>query len=113
MFFAIGVLLVLLGWPLAARRVRPNRWYGLRVRATVTDERVWYDANAVSGRDMMALGVAVAAIAAALPRVIPLPEVVYTAVCAGLLAVGTLVLVVRGWLLANRMRDERRGTPGR
>lgn len=34
----------------------PNRWYGLRLPATFADEQVWYDANAVGGRDMMLLG---------------------------------------------------------
>jgi SdpI/YfhL protein family len=56
LFPAVGVLFVILGWPLAARRVWPNRWYGLRVTATFADERVWYAANAVVGRDLMALG---------------------------------------------------------
>ena len=56
MFPVVGLLLIALGWPMAARRVPPNRWYGLRVPATFADEQVWYVANAVAGRDMMALG---------------------------------------------------------
>jgi hypothetical protein len=51
LFPVLGLLLVVLGWPMAARRVRPNRWYGLRVPATFADEQVWYDANAVAGRE--------------------------------------------------------------
>jgi hypothetical protein len=34
LFPVLGLLLLVLGWPLAARRVRRNRWYGLRVPAT-------------------------------------------------------------------------------
>ena len=30
LFPAVGLLLALLGWPLAIRRVGPNRWYGDR-----------------------------------------------------------------------------------
>jgi hypothetical protein len=34
-FPALGLLLIALGRPMAARRVRPNRWYGPRVPATL------------------------------------------------------------------------------
>ena len=44
LFPVVGALLALLGWPLAARRIGPNRWYGLRVPATFADRRVWFDA---------------------------------------------------------------------
>lgn len=110
LFPVLGLLLVALGWPMAARRVRPNRWYGLRVPATFADETVWYDANAVTGRDMMAVGALVAAIALVLPHVADLPGDLYTAVCAGVLGVGSLILAVRGWRLANQLlRKRRRG----
>jgi hypothetical protein len=56
MFVGAGLLLMLLAVPLARRRVRPNRWYGLRLRATFADERIWYDANAASGREMAVFG---------------------------------------------------------
>ncbi len=39
MFPLVGLLLIGLGWPMAARRVPPNRWYGLRVPATFADEK--------------------------------------------------------------------------
>ena len=108
-FPALGLLLVALGWPMAARRVRPNRWYGLRVPATFADEQVWYEANAVAGRDMMALGSAILLVALAIRRLALLPAGTYAAVCAGLLGVGSLILTVRGWRLANRLLRERRG----
>jgi uncharacterized membrane protein len=111
-FPALGLLLVALGWPMAARRVRPNRWYGLRVPATFADEQVWYDANAVAGRDMMALGAAIVVVALALTRVANLPSSAYTGVCAGLLGVGSLILAVRGWRVANRLLRERRANSG-
>jgi hypothetical protein len=59
LFPALGLLLAALGYPLARRRVRPNRWYGLRVPATFASERVWFEANAVAGRDLILLGSAV------------------------------------------------------
>ena len=47
-----GPLLVLLALPLWGRRVPPNRFYGVRTRRTLSDEAVWYDVNARSGRDL-------------------------------------------------------------
>ena len=44
------VLMAALSLPLIARRVPPNQLYGFRVPATYADRRVWYAANAASGR---------------------------------------------------------------
>ena len=108
MFPLLALLLITLGWPLAARRVRPNRWYGLRVPATFADETVWYDANAVAGRDMVGLGLLVLAIALVLPHLTELRRETYAGVCAGILGLGSLLLAVRGWRLANRLLRQRR-----
>jgi uncharacterized membrane protein len=109
LFPALGLLLVVLGWPMATRRVPPNRWYGLRVPATLADEHVWYEANAVAGRDIVTLGAVVALVALVLPRLTRLPDVAYTGACAGILGVGSFVLAVRSWRLANRLLRARRG----
>jgi uncharacterized membrane protein len=106
LFVGFGVLLVGLGWPLALRRVKPNRWYGLRVPATFADERVWYQANALTARDMMTLGAALTLLALVLPWVVSLPEGVYTGICAAVLGLGSLILSVRGWRAANRLLRE-------
>jgi hypothetical protein len=112
MFPALGVLLIVLGWPLATRRVRLNRWYGLRVPATFADPQIWYDANAAAGRDMMLLGAAIVVIALGLPRVANLSNSAYSGILAGILGVGSLALTVRGWRLANRLLRNRRSGAG-
>jgi uncharacterized membrane protein len=109
LFPLAGILLIGLGWPMAARRIRPNRWYGLRVPATFADEGVWYDANAVTGRDMVALGAAVVVVALGVPLLVNLPLPIYSAMCGAILGLGSLILAVRGWRTANRLLRERRG----
>ena len=42
----VDALFVLVSIPLARRKVSPNPWYGYRTRATLGDEKVWYEANA-------------------------------------------------------------------
>ena len=105
LFPALGLLLVALGWPLARRRVRPNRWYGLRVPATFASERIWYEANAVLGRDMMLLGSAVG-IAGLLLPLVGLRDSLVSVACVAVLAVGSLAATLRGWRLANRLYRE-------
>jgi hypothetical protein len=58
MFVATGVLMVALGIPMAQRRVPPNPWYGFRVPKTLAagNERLWYDANAYSGKWLIGVG---------------------------------------------------------
>jgi uncharacterized membrane protein len=101
-FPAVGMLLIGLGWPLARRRIRPNRWYGLRLPATFADERVWYEANAVAGRDMMAVGAAVGLTGLLLPAAGLHPNLVAVC-CAAILTVGSLAATLRAWRLANRL----------
>jgi uncharacterized membrane protein len=116
LFPALGLLLVGLAWPLAFKRVPPNRWYGLRVPATFADEGVWYEANARAGRDMMALGAMVVLVGLFLPLVVPLRQEAYAGICAAILGVGSLILATRGWRAANRMlrelRDNGAPSPG-
>jgi formate hydrogenlyase subunit 3/multisubunit Na+/H+ antiporter MnhD subunit len=109
-FPALGLLLFGLAWPLAFRRVPPNRWYGLRVPATFADERVWYEANARTGRDMMALGGIVVLVGLFLPLVVPLRREAYVGICAAILGLGSMILTTRGWRAANRMLRELRDT---
>jgi uncharacterized membrane protein len=107
LFTALGLMLVVLGWPLARRRVGPNRWYGLRVPATFADEQVWYDANAVAGRDLIALGALLVILALTLPTLAGVPERASALICAAVAVAGSLGMSVRGWRLANRLLRQR------
>ena len=53
-------LLALTSLPLALRLVPPNPYYGFRTRFTLSNRAVWYDANALVGRGLLA-GAAVSA----------------------------------------------------
>jgi uncharacterized membrane protein len=111
-FLLSGFLFIVLGWPLARRRVPPNRLYGLRVPATFADIRVWYDANALAGRDMMGLGVATVLLAILLPLSMRLAESMYAGVCGVFIGIGALIMTFRGWRRANRMLRARNASSG-
>lgn len=108
LFIGTGVLLIALSIPLIRRRVRPNALYGLRVPATLSDEVVWYEANARSGRDLCILGcvqVLVAVVLAIVPGIsLDTFVLVNTAVVAG----GALIAAVLGWRRANHLLASRK-----
>ena len=98
---AIGPLLIVLSIPLIFRWVPRNRFYGLRIPATLGNESVWYDANALSGRHMLALG----ALMVLLDFLLPAGSRI--GVLQAVAIVGLLLIVVVDWRTANRWRRER------
>ena len=60
---AVDALFVLLAIPLALRKVRPNVVYGYRTRATLSDQELWYEANAHFGRRFLVASLVSAAAA--------------------------------------------------
>jgi uncharacterized membrane protein len=100
-FASIGVLFVLLGLPLALRRIGPNWWYGVRVPETLNDVRLWYAANAYCGKHLAVAGTIIAVVAAAVYLIPGVNGVWYTllcaatTLCASFSLVGGCALVVR------------------
>ena len=103
----LSVMLVLVSIPLLLRRIPPNAFYGLRVPATYADEWVWYEANALAGRDMVALGVLLTVLALVLP-VFGLEGGTPSMVWAAVAGVGSLVMTLVAWRRANRLLRTRR-----
>src|SRR4051812_25154315 len=99
LFIAVGLVFVGVSIPLIRRRVKPNRTFGLRVAATFADEWVWYEANARTGRDLLFNGLC--QIVSAL-LLLPVPDVTYALINAGLILASTLWIVVVGVSRADR-----------
>lgn len=59
-----GVVLVLVSIPLVRRRVKPNRWYGIRIPKAYASEANWYAINSVGGRWLARVGTAIALVGA-------------------------------------------------
>jgi len=57
LFVFVGLLVAGLSVPMILRRVKPNPWYGFRTPKTLADEEAWYEANAYSGRLLLAVGI--------------------------------------------------------
>jgi uncharacterized membrane protein len=98
---ALGPLLIVLSIPLLFRWVPRNRFYGFRIVATLRNDSVWYDVNALSARHMITLGVLMVALEFLLPLSTRIP--VLRAV--GL--IGIVAIIVADWRTANRWARER------
>jgi uncharacterized membrane protein len=104
-FPLIGLVTLLLGWPLARGRVPPNRWYGVRLRATLSSPAVWYEANAVCGDELVRMGLVLLVVALALPFARGLPELGYVSICLAVFVVGSARATVRGIRVVRRLTD--------
>ena len=107
LFAGTGLLLVALAVPLVRRRVKPNVLYGLRVPATFSDEWVWYEANAKSGRDLLIVGILQFVMALALAREARINEATYSIVNAAILLVAVVIAAIIGWRRANALLRQR------
>jgi len=105
-FPSIAGLSLVVGWPLAMRRVPPNKWYGVRLPTTLSDRAIWYEANAVTGFDLIRLGVVLLAVSLGLQFVTGLPELGYVVICLAVMLVGSIRAVSRGARLAERLHRD-------
>jgi len=92
-----ALLLILFAVPLWMRRVPPNRYYGVRTRATLGDEERWYAVNASAGFDLFISGIVLLAGILVLERIGAAWPPELRNLAAAALLVGLLVRVsVRG-----------------
>jgi hypothetical protein len=110
-FVGMGILSIATGLPLADRRIPRNRWYGVRIRETFGDEQIWYEVNALAGRDLTVLGVLLVLAALTLPAVLA-PQT-YVASIGLAFAAGAMLMLVRSVRLARRLWRERGPGGGR
>ena len=98
----IGTLFIAVSVPLILKKVPPNKWYGLRIPATFSDETVWYEANVWTAKDMLKLGVLIIIAGAAL-HFAPIPLWGKILVWVGIVEIGVMTMLIRGWRYANQL----------
>ena len=94
-YFLAGFVLFAVGVPFLRGWVPRNRLAGFRTPKTLSNDRVWYEANRVAGRDMLIAGLVVmatAVVSALLAQQIPglTLEKISKLVCIGALLIATL-----------------------
>jgi uncharacterized membrane protein len=61
LFTIVGLLFIGLSIPLLLGRVPPNHFYGCRTARTLSDPKIWDEANRASGKDFLISGVLILA----------------------------------------------------
>ena len=87
----LGVLCIVGGLPLAMNIIPPNRWSGVRLRKTLSDERIWYLANSYFGKLWILAGTVTVVFAVVL-RPTAMSPATYGSICV-LVLFGGLVLM--------------------
>src|SRR5438270_13471878 len=100
---ATGLLIAALAVPLIRRKVGLNSLYGFRVRKTLADPTVWYEANAFAGRCMFRSGVATSLACLALYFVPAIGPVSYAFACLLSTLPGVAVGIILSFRLLNRL----------
>lgn len=108
-YIVTNALLVGLGIPLLRRRVKPNGLYGLRIRETLADEDIWYEANARSGRDLIIIGVLGLVLTVGLHLAPQVSESTYHYLMMGYLLAAVVLSFVVDLRFAKRLWEERQG----
>jgi uncharacterized membrane protein len=62
----LGLLLIAICIPLLLGKIPPNSFYGFRTPQTLVDEKIWYPANRVAGRNLALAGALIMATSLAL-----------------------------------------------
>lgn len=101
--FVAAAIVVLLAQPLVRRKVPRNRWYGVRIPASLASDEACFDINAYGGRSLQLFGALLATMAAAGACVPRAHWVIYNLVA----------LVVSGAGLATFLFVVRRDANGR
>ena len=56
LFALVGLMFVGLSIPLIQKRIPPNRFYGFRTAKSLSDPKIWYEVNHLSGNDLFVAG---------------------------------------------------------
>lgn len=99
-----GVLMVVVAIPLWLRRVPPNRIYGARFSATLSDPYVWYEINALAGRELALIGAVYALLIAGIALRPGWNNAAALLIVTGLWVVALLIVTVHLASAANRLR---------
>jgi hypothetical protein len=94
MHVSAGLLTASLAVPLMRRKVGPNALYGFRVRRTLEDPAIWYDANAFAGRCLFYVGIGTGLACLALYGIPAVDPIAYAVACPTILLVGLAVGLV-------------------
>lgn len=94
---AVALITIAVSIPLALRKVPPNVVYGVRTRKTLSDPRIWYEANYRGGMALILSGIVGLACWAVLMMLLDRSTAAVAGIfaCIGAMVVATVVCLVQ------------------
>jgi uncharacterized membrane protein len=106
-FIFCGLLFIGLAIPMILRKIPPNPYYGWRTPKAYSSNRIWYQINWYTGRDILVMGVVqVIYNLALLGFRTQVDEVFYQMFLPGNLFIligGTIIMMIRGFLYLRKL----------
>lgn len=97
----VGLMTIAVSLPLIKRKIKMNRWYGIRIPAAFASEQRWFEINEYGGRLLLRCGFLI--VAAAVPEFF-LGKLYWAA---GALAGAAIMVMVLGMALWKIFRHAR------
>ncbi len=57
MYIGFSLLAALISLPLMLRKIKPNPFYGFRIRLTLEDTEIWYSVNHFFAKQLFSIGI--------------------------------------------------------
>jgi hypothetical protein len=105
-FLVSGAILIRVSIPLIQGRVKPNLWYGFRVRQTLEDPKIWYPVNSFSGWRLLSVGVAEIVVATALYFVAGLDVAMYASIVGSVVVAALIMALIQSFRYLNQLMKE-------
>src|SRR5580692_7832995 len=102
-YVLVGLVFAALGRPLMRRKIGPNAVYGYRVGKTLSDPKVWYDANEYCGRCFYWYGVTIALCGIVLFFIPAVDGLAYMVTLPVVLCVGLVVCMILSSLYLDKI----------
>ena len=96
-FLVSGAILIGISIPLIQGRVRPNPWYGFRVRRTLEDPKVWYPVNSYSAWRILGVGLVEIVVATALYFVPALGVAKYASIVGSVVVAALIIALIQSF----------------
>ena len=105
--FGIGsVLMIIAGIPLMLRKIKPNFLYGFRVRSTLENPKIWYEANAYAGKLLVIIGILSLIPTFALYPVFGYNKDYYAGFAGGTIMMLLLILLILSFVKLSAIKEE-------
>ncbi len=103
-----GLLMIAIAEPLIRRKIKPNPWYGFRLRATLEDPVIWYEVNAAGGRGLRRAGAGITLSALILYLIPGLSTDAYALLCTAVMVVLMTICLVAAFRSLSALTKRRK-----